>query len=117
MVAKRTIRIAIHIDDGEVECLEPTSFPIGLFPDFEFPQQECQLLPGDKLVIYSDGVSEAENFSAEQFGEERLKEVVARNALGTPRELLDTIQREINSFTAGAAQRDDLTLLVLGYQG
>jgi sigma-B regulation protein RsbU (phosphoserine phosphatase) len=102
---------------GEVECLEPTSFPIGLFPDFEFPQQECQLLPGDKLVIYSDGVSEAENFSAEQFGEERLKEVVARNALGTPRELLDTIQREINSFTAGAAQRDDLTLLVLGYQG
>jgi len=102
---------------GEVEWLEPTSFPIGLFPDSEFPQQECRLLPGDKLVIYSDGVSEAENFSAEQFGEERLKEIVARNASGTPHELLGTIQREINSFTDGAAQRDDLTLLVLGYQG
>ena len=102
---------------GEIECLEPTSFPIGLFPDSEFPQQECRLLPGDKLVIYSDGVSEAENFSDEQFGEERLKAVVARSASGTPRELLQTIQREINAFTAGAAQRDDLTLLVLGYQG
>ena len=102
---------------GEIECLEPTSFPIGLFPDAEFPQQECRLLPGDKLVIYSDGVSEAENFSDEQFGEERLKAVVARNASETPRELLQTIQREINAFTAGAAQRDDLTLLVLGYLG
>ena len=102
---------------GEIECLEPTSFPIGLFPDAEFPQRECRLLPGDKLVIYSDGVSEAENFSDEQFGEERLKDVVARNASETPRELLQTIQREINAFTAGAAQRDDLTLLVLGYQG
>ena len=101
---------------GEIECLEPTSFPIGLFPGAEFPQQECRLLPGDKLVIYSDGVSEAENFSDEQFGEERLKAVVARNASETPRELLQTIQREINAFTAGAAQRDDLTLLVLGYQ-
>ena len=102
---------------GEIECLEPTSFPIGLFPDAEFPQQECRLLPGDKLVIYSDGVSEAENFSNEQFGEERLKEVVSRNASETPQELLQTIQREINAFTAGATQRDDLTLLVLGYQG
>ena len=102
---------------GEVEWLEATSYPIGLFPDSEFPQQECRLLPGDKLVIYSDGVSEAENFSGEQFGEQRLKEVVARNASDTPRELLQTIQQEINSFTAGAAQRDDLTLLVLGYQG
>ena len=102
---------------GEIECLEPTSFPIGLFPDAEFPQRECRLLPGDKLVIYSDGVSEAENFSDEQFGEERLKAVVARNASETPRELLRTIQREINAFTAGATQRDDLTLLVLGYQG
>ena len=74
-------------------------------------------MPGDKLVIYSDGVSEAENFSAEQFGEERLKEVVARNASEPARELLQTIQREIKAFTAGAAQRDDLTLLVLGYQG
>ena len=102
---------------GEIECLEPTSFPIGLFPGAEFPQRECRLLPGDMLVIYSDGLSEAENFSDEQFGEERLKEVVARNASGTPAELVQTIQREINTFTAGAAQRDDLTLLVLGYQG
>ena len=102
---------------GEVEWLQPTSFPIGLFPDSEFPQKDCRLLPGDKLVIYSDGVSEAENFSAEQFGEERLKEVVARNASEPARELLQTIQREIKAFTAGAAQRDDLTLLVLGYQG
>ena len=102
---------------GEVESLEPTSFPIGLFPDSEFPQQQCRLAPGDKLVIYSDGVSEAQNFSAEQFGEDRLKEVVARNASQMPGELFQTIQREINSFTAGASQRDDLTLLVLGYQG
>ena len=102
---------------GELECLNATSFPIGLFPDAEFPQEETHLNPGDRLVIYSDGVSEAEDFSEEQFGEERLKEVVARNIEATPRELFQAVRDDINRFTAGAPQRDDLTLLVLGYQG
>ncbi len=102
---------------GEVEWLNPTSFPIGLFPDAEFPEKETHLKPGDKLVIYSDGVSEAEDFAEEQLGEERLKEVVARNIKATPRELFQAVRDDINVFTAGAPQRDDLTLLVLGYQG
>ena len=102
---------------GEVECLNATSFPIGLFPDADFPQQETRLTPGDKIVLYSDGVSEAEDFSEEQFGEERLKEVVARNVQATPRELFQAVRDDVNVFTAGAPQRDDLTLLVLGYQG
>ncbi len=102
---------------GEVECLNATSFPIGLFPNAEFPQEEARLTPGDKVVLYSDGVSEAEDFSEEQFGEDRLKEVVARNVQATPRELFRAVRDDINVFTAGAPQRDDLTLLVLGYQG
>ena len=102
---------------GNVECLNATSFPIGLFPDAEFPQEETRLTPGDKVVLYSDGVSEAEDFSEEQFGEERLKEVVARNIQATSRELFQAVRDDINRFTAGAPQRDDLTLLVLGYQG
>ena len=102
---------------GEVECLNATSFPIGLFPNAEFPQEEARLTPGDKIVLYSDGVSEAEDFSEEQFGEDRLKEVVARNVQATPRELFRAVRDDINVFTAGAPQRDDLTLLVLGYQG
>ncbi len=102
---------------GEVECLNATSFPIGLFPNAEFPQEEARLTPGDKIVLYSDGVSEAEDFSEEQFGEDRLKEMVARNVQATPRELFRAVRDDINVFTAGAPQRDDLTLLVLGYQG
>ena len=102
---------------GGVECLNATSFPIGLFPNAEFPQEEARLAPGDKIVLYSDGVSEAEDFSEKQFGEDRLKEVVARNVQATPHELFRAIRDDINVFTAGAPQRDDLTLLVLGYQG
>ena len=102
---------------GETEWLNATSFPIGLFPEAEFPQQELTLSPGDKVIVYTDGVSEAVNWSNEQFGEERLQEAARRHASSSAPELLRSIREEVASFTSGAPQNDDLTLLVLGYQG
>jgi sigma-B regulation protein RsbU (phosphoserine phosphatase) len=83
----------------------------------EYPEQHTRLAPGDKLILYSDGVSEAENMEDDQFGEERLEKVVARHAKSSPKEILDAVRAEVTSFTAGAPQKDDLTLLVLAYQG
>ena len=102
---------------GGTEWLNATSFPIGLFPEAEFPQQDLTLSDGDKVIVYTDGVSEAVNWSNEQFGEERLKEAAERHASSSAPELLQSIREEVSSFTAGAPQNDDLTLLVLGYQG
>ncbi len=102
--------------DGSIDSFEPKSFPIGLFAEAEFEESECMLSAGDKLVVYSDGVSEANNWSREQFGEERLRKIAVDNAAASPRELFDSLLEEISGFTQGAQQNDDLTLLVLGYR-
>ena len=102
---------------GGVSRLQPKSFPLGLFADAEFEESECRLARGDKLVIYSDGVSEANNWSRAQFGEERLRRAAAANAHAGPRQLFDALLKEIGTFTQGARQNDDLTLLVIGYRG
>ena len=102
--------------DGRLEKLNPSSFPIGLFPGAEFPAQELQLGSGDRLVLYSDGVSEAVNFAGDRYGDERLAEVVVSNRALQPTDLHRTLIEEIGAFTQGAEQNDDLTLLILGYQ-
>jgi len=102
---------------GGIEWLPPASVPIGLFPEAQFEERESQLQPGDKLVLYSDGVSEAANYSWEQFGEERLAQAVRASAGQPAQEVLRRLLEQVNSFTAGAPQRDDVTLLVLDYRG
>jgi len=104
-------------EDGKLERLEPTSTPIGLFEDADFPETRHTLLAGDRLVLFSDGVSEAANFQNERFEEERLeKALIERRSLGAD-DLHRALLAEISDFTQGAEQADDLTLLVLGYDG
>jgi serine phosphatase RsbU (regulator of sigma subunit) len=78
--------------------------------------EELRLEAGDRLVIYSDGVSEAVNWEGEQFGEERIKQVVSSNATQNAAGLFDALHAAVVSFVGGATQKDDLTLLVLGFQ-
>jgi sigma-B regulation protein RsbU (phosphoserine phosphatase) len=68
-------------------------------------------MPGDILVIYTDGVTEAEDASATEFGEARLTETVRNNCGATPAELLVHIQQAVQNFSVGE-QADDLTLVV-----
>jgi sigma-B regulation protein RsbU (phosphoserine phosphatase) len=103
--------------DSSIDWLQPTAVPIGLFPDAVFPAEDLQLIAGDRLVLYSDGVSEAANASKDRFGEARLADYVKRSHQLSVQELHDGLMDEINAFTQGEAQSDDLTLLVIGYQG
>lgn len=104
-------------ESGETEWLEPTTSPIGLFPDLEFPESELRLEPGDKLVIYSDGVSEAANWSNERYGEQRIADFVRSRSSLSAAELHEALIEDVQAFTQGAEQGDDLTLLVLAYRG
>lgn len=103
--------------DGNIDWLKPTAVPIGLFPDAVFPAKELRLRSGDRLVLYSDGVSEAANAAKDRFGENRLAEFVRRSRHMRVQELHDGLMDEISSFTQGEDQSDDLTLLVVGYEG
>lgn len=108
--------IVVRADGTQME-LAATGMPVGLIEEAEFTVAEWQLAPGDKVTIYSDGVTEAQNAAGEFFGKKRLRETVAAQAAGTCLAIHDAIQEAVAAFTEGAAQSDDITVLVLEYVG
>src|SRR5262249_45322005 len=88
---------------------------VGMMEDTEFPAESKQLRPGDKLVIYSDGVTEAANPEGEFFGKKRLWEIVLAHVGQGCAALHDAILEAVTAFIGKAAQEDDITLLVVEY--
>jgi phosphoserine phosphatase RsbU/P len=103
--------------DGALQALEPTGLPIGLIDPAEYEMAAAALAPGAKIVVYTDGITEAESPSGEFFGRRRLRDAVRANAALSCVELHAAIGAALCGFTRGAPQADDLTLLVLEYQG
>ena len=102
---------------GEQVALEATGMPVGLVETADFGVAEQQLAPGDKVVIYTDGVTEAQNTESAFFGKKRLREIVAARAGEGCAAMHDAIQEGVAAFTEGAAQSDDITVLVLEFAG
>ncbi len=100
---------------GALETLEPTSVPVGLMEIAEFETAETRLHPGEKLVIYSDGVTEAQNSAGDFFGRRRLRDVLTAHAYDGCSTIHDSIQEAVAAFTDGAVQSDDITVLVLEF--
>ena len=97
--------------DGTVEMLHSTGTVLGLFEEWDSPIGECQLAEGDLLALYTDGVTESFNETEEEFGEERLIEVLRQNADLPARQLLTAVVEQIQRFSS-AEQHDDITLIV-----
>ena len=97
---------------SEVLRLEAGGPPVGLFRLSPYVQAETQLLAGDVLVFYTDGVSEAENPAEEEWGEEALIEAVRACAGQPPCERIARIIQAADAFSAGAPQHDDMTLVI-----
>jgi len=102
---------------GEMAELEATGVPVGMLEGSTYQLAGRELSPGDKLVIYTDGVTEAQDAHGAFFGRKRLFEMVRANASASAAELHDIIQGAVRDFTEGAPQSDDITLVVLDYQG
>jgi sigma-B regulation protein RsbU (phosphoserine phosphatase) len=102
---------------GAIEKLAPTTTPVGLVPGARFDLAYQDLAPGDRIVLYTDGVTEARNGAGEFFGRKGLLEAVRRAGAAGCNELHDAIQAAILEFTAGADQEDDVTLVVVEYRG
>jgi len=103
--------------EGKIELLPASGCPVGLFPAAVFGQEETRLRRGDKLVIYTDGVSEAENPSGQQYGEDRLHALVEKNASASGIKIHQKIIDDVAVFTGEAPQSDDITLVILEYHG
>jgi serine phosphatase RsbU (regulator of sigma subunit) len=102
---------------GQVYTLASDNFPLGMFDFAEYHAGRAQLMPGDFMVIYSDGFSEAHNMRDDLFGENGLRDLLIEFRGITAAELSDHIQEGVRQFTGGAPQADDMTLVVVHYRG
>ena len=99
---------------GEVKKLCPDGFPVGLLEDADYGVAKTQMAARDLLVLYTDGLVEAQNRSFEQYGEQRLIESILHCAkVQSASEALQNIMREFESFIDGRRLKDDVTLVVL----
>ena len=98
--------------NGEVKRLEPGGTVLGVFPDWPYQQGQVSIEAGDRLVLFTDGVTEASNSRDEEFGEERLVELASALRDRGAHELKNRILQTVSSFTGGQAQ-DDATLVVV----
>jgi serine phosphatase RsbU (regulator of sigma subunit) len=100
--------------NGTCRFLHEGGIPLGIEPGFVYPEGTAVLQPGDALVMYTDGITDARNRLGEDFGEERLISLVERlpDRL-TADEIVRTIADEVARFSDGADQIDDITLLAL----
>jgi sigma-B regulation protein RsbU (phosphoserine phosphatase) len=100
-------------DGKEVHRLTRTGMPLGISEDETWEQGVVRLAPGDTLVLYTDGITEAQNEQEAFFGDERLLESVRASVGHSAQDIRDTIMTDIDRFVDGAPQFDDIALAVV----
>ena len=104
----------ISAQDGEdAQRLIRTGMPLGIFEDETWEQGVVQFTPGDVLVLYTDGITEAQNEQGAFFGEDRLLESVKVNLLRPAQDIQDVIMTDVHRFVGNAPQFDDIALVVI----
>jgi serine phosphatase RsbU (regulator of sigma subunit)/anti-sigma regulatory factor (Ser/Thr protein kinase) len=105
---------------GDASCgrlAGPRNPIVGLVKEQNFAVGEERLAPGDMLLLYTDGITEAEDANGCLFGEERLATLVDRHRRRSARAVIESVFAEVHGFSAGREPSDDITLLVLNYHG
>jgi sigma-B regulation protein RsbU (phosphoserine phosphatase) len=106
--------ILVHPGDGtKVTRLEPGGTVVGLIENAEYQQGSVRISPGDLLVAFTDGISEAMNLDDEEWGEDRLLDSIRTCHAKTAQDLLDSVFAAATQFAGAAPQHDDMTLVVL----
>jgi len=113
--AGQTQPVHFRAEMGETSLVQTAgdTFPLGILENADYQETRLKLVPGDKVVFYTDGIVEAINDRGEMFGFDRLLEVVRGTRSMTAEALLKEILERVNEFAGGAAQHDDLTVIVV----
>ena len=90
---------------------------MGSFAQAKYRSSELVLVPGDLLLLYTDGVNEAFNVNDEQYGNDRLESFLAAHADLGPKEIVEALKADVASWSEGAVQSDDITIFALEYHG
>lgn len=95
----------------------PAGFVLAGWEGFQYQKQKLQLAPGDQLYLYTDGVTEAENFAAVQFGNDNLCTALNEEKSDDPEKLCRKIKQDVDRFVGDSLPFDDITMLSLTYRG
>lgn len=101
------------IRDGEVLRFESTGLPVGMFEGGKYEVRRARLEPGETLLLYTDGVTETRNPGGDEYGEQRLTEILARCGPCSTADLAETCLSDLATFREKDERHDDLTLLVV----
>lgn len=104
-------------DNGKVEYLEASGIPIGALDLADWKEVTRNLNINDILLVFSDGIPEAEDRHGEQFGDERLEKLGLSNRGQSPRVIIDSIMDEVKGFIENNPRSDDITMIVLRREG
>lgn len=111
--AAQNVAYLFRFATGKIEWLVPDAFALGMFDEASYQSRPLHLDKGDILVVYSDGLTDAQNPQEEMFGEDRLLKIIGEAAPSGSRVLEKRLLRTIEEFTQGTPQTDDITLLVI----
>jgi serine phosphatase RsbU (regulator of sigma subunit) len=102
----------VLLRDGLAQMLDAGGLPLGLL-EVEYNEASCELLPGDRIVLLSDGIAEARSPHGELWGYERLLAALRSVPLARPSEhIIDTLLAQITAFSGAAPHHDDMTIVV-----
>lgn len=101
--------------DSGVGLFESTCQPLGIFDDQQFTAAKQTLRPGDTLVLYTDGISEAENDGGTEYGIERLSALIDQHCSGCPEHLIEACKKHLEQFRGNRERFDDETLLAIRF--
>jgi len=104
---------ALHVRQDGVKRIGATGLPLGLFSSSRYAIQRVRMEPGDSLLLFTDGISEANSAAGNEYGVKRLSNVADERHRWHPRDLLAECMKDLNTHTSGARQNDDQTLMVI----
>jgi serine phosphatase RsbU (regulator of sigma subunit)/DNA-binding response OmpR family regulator len=102
--------------DGTMQELTAGGLVLGLFAEAHYDCETVKLNPGDHLVLFTDGVSEAFSAAGEEFGEDRIRALLKANAGLTAPDILARLRDAVLAFSANVPQHDDITIMAVGFR-
>lgn len=106
----------VHQGERVTQVNQESGLVLGVNADFEYSSHSLSLEPGSVLFLYTDGVTEAMDREERLFGDSRIESYLSRQRNASEREIVDGVLKEVEEFTAGAPQSDDITMLALRYR-
>jgi sigma-B regulation protein RsbU (phosphoserine phosphatase) len=109
--------ILVHRDEQEPRWLPAEEIPIGIESGTDYVTREVSLRPGDTLVLYTDGLAEARSPGGEEFGEDRIADVVVNHRHESADDILAAVRERVDEFVQDETQQDDQTIVIMKLQG